>query len=62
MLRVQDLINHPVTGPLIGALLIRVLGGERRAATILFTQDELARTRAMSFEELAEEATAAKYA
>jgi len=61
MLALQDLINHPVLGKIVGAALMRVMGGERRAATILFTQDELARTRAMTFEQLAEEATAAKY-
>ena len=38
-----------------------MLGAEDRAARILFTQDELKRTMGMSFDELAEEAIAAKY-
>ncbi len=61
MLRFQDLYNHPVIGKLFGGVLLRLLGADDRAARILFTQDELARTQAMSFDELAEEAIAFKY-
>lgn len=61
MLKMQDLFNHPVAGPVLGGVLLRALGGERRAATVLFTDEELARSQAMSFEELAEDAVAAKY-
>jgi hypothetical protein len=57
----QELYNRPVVGKVFGRLLLRALGAEDRAARILFTQDELARTQRMSFDELAEEALAVKY-
>jgi hypothetical protein len=61
MIGLQALYNHPVFGKVFGRLLLRLLGAEDRAARILFTQDELARTQSMSFDELAEEALAVKY-
>ena len=48
-------------GKLLGPVLLRVLGAEDRAARILFTPEELARTQQMSFDELAEDALAVKY-
>jgi rubrerythrin len=61
MILLQDLYNHPLLGRLFGPLLLRALGAEDRAARILFTKEELARTQRMSFDELAEEALAVKY-
>ncbi|HUJ58704.1 MAG TPA: diiron oxygenase [Kofleriaceae bacterium] len=61
MIGAQNLYNRPIIGKLLGRVLLRALGAEDRAARFLFTQDELARTSRMSFEELAEEALAAKY-
>ncbi len=61
MIAMQDLFNHRLFGPLLGNVLLRVLGGERRAAARLFTDEELAQARSMSFEELAADAVAAKY-
>lgn len=61
MLKLQELYNHPVIGKLFGGVLLRILGAEDRAARILFTQAELERTQAMSFEELAEDTLALKY-
>jgi hypothetical protein len=61
MIWMQEKYNHPIYGKLLGRLLLRALGAEDRAARILFTQDELARTQRMSFDELAEEALAVKY-
>jgi len=61
MIALQDLYNRPVVGPLFGRVLLRVLGADPRAATRLFTDAELARTKKMSFEELAEDALAAKH-
>jgi len=61
MLGAQSLYNHPVWGRLFGRLLLRALGADDRAARYLFTQAELERSHRMSFEELAEEAVAAKY-
>jgi len=60
MIAMQELYNHPVIGAVFGRVLLRILGAEPRAAKILFTQEELARTRQMSFDELAEEALAQK--
>jgi hypothetical protein len=61
MIRMQDLFNHRVAGPLLGNLILRVLGGERRAAARLFTEAELRQAQAMTFEELAEDAVGVKY-
>ncbi len=61
MLRMQDLLNHQVAGPLLGGAILRVLGGERRIAAQLFTDEELRRAQAMSFDELAADAVGAKY-
>lgn len=61
MIKFQELYNHPVIGKMFGDVLLRLLGAEDRAARILFTPEELRRTQAMSFEELAEEALAVKY-
>jgi hypothetical protein len=61
MISMQELYNRPIIGKLLGRFLLRALGAEDRAARILFTQEELARTQRMSFEELAEEALAVKY-
>jgi len=61
MIAMQNTYNHPILGKLFGRLLLRALGAEDRAARILFTQDELARTQQMSFDELAEEALAVKF-
>jgi hypothetical protein len=61
MCTVQDLYNHPIAGRVFGPVLLRALGAEDRAARFLYTKQELARSNEMSFEELAEEALAAKY-
>jgi hypothetical protein len=61
MIWLQNTYNRPIIGKLLGRLLLRALGAEDRAARILFTQEELARTQRMSFDELAEEALAVKY-
>lgn len=60
MLAVQDLYFHPVAGRLLSGVLLRLLGAEPSIARIWFTDDELARSQAMSFDELAEDALAAK--
>jgi hypothetical protein len=60
MIAMQNAYNHPVIGKLLGRVLLRALGADERSARILFTQEELARTQRMSFDELAEEALAAK--
>lgn len=61
MIAAQNAYNHPVYGRFFGRVLLRILGAEDRAARIQFTEEELARTRQMSFDELAEEAIGVKY-
>jgi len=61
MIWMQNLYNRPLIGKVFGPLLLRALGAEDRAARFLFTPDELARSNRMSFEELAEDALAAKF-
>jgi hypothetical protein len=60
MLVVQDAFNHPVIGRVIGPLLLRIAGGDERTIRRTFSDDELARAQRMSFEELADDALAAK--
>jgi hypothetical protein len=60
MLGVQDLYNQPRVRRWLGPLLLRLAGGEDRAITRLFSDEELARAQRMSFDELAEDALAAK--
>jgi len=60
MIGFQNAYNHPVIGKLLGPVLLRALGAEDRAARILYTQEELRRAQSMSFEQLADEALAAK--
>ncbi len=61
MLGMQRLYNHPVAGKVLGPILLRGLGANEHAAKYLFTQEELARSQQMSFDELAEDALAAKF-
>jgi hypothetical protein len=57
----QRVYNTPVIGSLFGRFLLRALGSDERAARYLFTPDELARSQRMTFDEMAEDALAAKY-
>ena len=56
MLAMQRGYNHPIFGKLFGPILLRALGADPRAATVLFTQAELARSQRQTFDEMAEEA------
>jgi hypothetical protein len=62
IIAMQTLYNTPVIGRLFGRVLLRAIGGDERVATILFTDAELRRAQGMSFDELAEDALAAKLA
>ena len=62
MIAMQTAYNHPVIGRVFGPAILRALGAEPRAATILFTPEELVRAQQMTFDELAEDALAAKLA
>jgi len=56
----QFAYNAPIVGTLFGPLLLRAIGAPPRAARYLFTAEELARSQRQSFDELAEDALAAK--
>lgn len=56
----QAAYEHPVIGRLFSGVLLRMLGAEPRIAGRLYDEAELARSQAMSFDELADEALAAK--
>lgn len=50
----QDIFNHPSSGPLVRRAASRALGLDPRVITPLFTQEELREAQRMSFEEHAE--------
>ncbi len=62
MMRLQDLYNHPILGPLVGPAAARLAGVEPQFLQHLVTQEEEARANAMSFDDLAREALSAKLA
>lgn len=62
MVALHDAYNHPRWGRALRPLLSRAIGADHRAARRLFTDAELARTRAMSYDELAADALGAKHA
>jgi len=57
---IQRLVDHPLFGSALTPLVERVLGVDARVLKTLYTDEEAARARTMSFDELAEEALAAK--
>jgi hypothetical protein len=61
VLTLQRMYNHPIAGRLFGRAILRAMGADDRIAQVLYTDEELARAQRMSFEELAREATEAKY-
>jgi hypothetical protein len=61
MLLLQRFYNHPLVGPIFGRAILRAMGADARLARILYTEEELERAKRMSFDELADEAIAAKY-
>jgi len=56
----QDGINHPVAGRFVGDFFSRVAGVEKDFMKTLFDEEELARARRMTYEEMAREALSAK--
>jgi hypothetical protein len=63
MIGLQDVYNdRPVMRVLFGRWIERIVGVSPELITRLYTEEELTRVRAMSYDELAEEALRAKYA
>jgi hypothetical protein len=61
MQTMMNLYNHPVAGPLVGRVAARLAGVHPQFLRRMNTPDELAHAGTMSFDELAEDALAAKY-
>ena len=56
----SDLYNHEYTGPRAKAAIARIVGAEPEMMERIVSEDDLAKASRMSFEELAEDALAAK--
>lgn len=56
----QDGTEHPVAGRFVGDFFSRIAGVEKGFMQTLFNQEELARARQMSYEQMAQEALDAK--
>lgn len=56
----QDGIDHPIAGRFVGDIFSRVAGVEKGFMKTLFDEEELARARRMTYEEMAREAIWAK--
>jgi len=61
MTRVRDIALHPVFGPLFGRVAERVAGAPAELLGVMYDADEARRFRAMSFDEMAEDALQAKF-
>lgn len=60
MKNVRVVATHPVAGPLLAGVLERIGGAPRELMASQYSKEEARRARAMSFDELAEDALAAK--
>ena len=60
MATLQTIFNTPVVGRLFGPLCVRIMGTDPKVIVQLYTEDEARRTKAMTFDEMAEDALAAK--
>jgi hypothetical protein len=56
----KEIYNHPVAGPILGGVASRLMGVEKEFMERLATDADMARAARMSFDELAQEALAAK--
>ncbi len=56
----QDGIEHPVAGRFVGDFFSRIAGVEKGFMQTLFDQEELARARRMTYDQMAQEALGAK--
>ena len=62
ILTMQNVFDHPIAGPIFGRAASRLAGVPPQFVTRLNSERELSRARDMSYDELAEEALALKYA
>jgi hypothetical protein len=61
LITLQRLHNHPVSGPVLGRILVRLTGVDGEYLRILYSDDEFRRAATLDIDTLAEEALAAKY-
>jgi len=57
----QQTHNHAILGPLMGRLMVRILGIDAEVIRELYTEEEFQQAAEMSFDELAEEALRLKH-
>jgi hypothetical protein len=62
ILTLQAIHNHPLYGRVLGRLMVRVLGVDAEYLRYLYTDEEYARSASMSFDEMAADAMAIKFA
>jgi hypothetical protein len=62
LLGAQSLFNHPIGGILFGRIVMRILGCDEQVLRRLYNEDERKRAERMSFDEMADEALAQKFA
>lgn len=62
LLTLQAIHNHPVLGIVLGRLAVRLLGCDPAVLRTLYSEEEYQRAATLSFDELAAEALAAKFA
>jgi hypothetical protein len=60
MAGIQEVALHPIAGPLFGGVMSRLAGVPSELMQQMYTDDEAERAQRMSFDELADEALAAK--
>ncbi|GAB5549530.1 MAG: hypothetical protein SangKO_092900 [Sandaracinaceae bacterium] len=58
---IQGAFNDPILGAIFGPLLQRVIGLDPRVINRLYTEEDVRRYHAMSFDEMAQEAIGVKY-
>lgn len=61
LMGLQRVHNHPVTGPVLGRIVVRLTGVDTDYLRILYSEKEFARASRMHVDELAEESLAAKH-
>lgn len=61
LLTLQDIHNDPILGRLLGRLMVRILGIDPDVVRVLYTDEEYARARTMTYDDLAAESLQLKY-
>jgi hypothetical protein len=62
LLGLKDVYNHPVLGPILGGVAVRLTGVDPQVLATLHTEEEALRARHASYDQLAAETVALKFA